>query len=139
MSRRVWILLCLVVLTVAVLYAAEWIVDRKGAGFNGLLDPGPYPISDEARALHGELFVADLHADSLLWSRDLRQRGSYGHVDLPRLAEGGVALQVFGLVTKVPKGQNFERNSGDTDAIGLMTAVARWPPRTWTNIFERAR
>ncbi len=141
MKRPILLLLalCLAAIAVVALVVGEIIVDRAGAGYNLLIDPGPYEVSDQASAFHQGLFVADLHADSLLWSRDLRRRGNYGHVDLPRLEEGNVALQVFGLVTQVPKGQNFERNSGDTDAIGLMTAVARWPPRTWKNNFERAR
>ena len=33
-----------------------------------------------------------------------------GHVDLPRLQEANVALQVFDAVTQVPVGLNFERN-----------------------------
>ena len=42
-----------------------------------------------------------MHADSLLWGRDLRERHSRGHVDIPRLLDGGVDLQVFSVVTKV--------------------------------------
>ena len=34
-------------------------------------------------SLHATLTVADLHADSLLWGRDLNQRASSGHVDIP--------------------------------------------------------
>lgn len=40
-------------------------------------------VGAEARALHETLFVADLHSDTLLWQRDLLQRGSRGHLDLP--------------------------------------------------------
>ena len=54
-----------------------------------------YYASERARALHETLLVADLHADSLLWGRDLLVRGDRGHVDVPRLIEGNVALQVF--------------------------------------------
>lgn len=45
------------------------------------------------------MFIADLHADTLLWKRDPLQRGSHGHVDLPRLREGNVGLQDFGAGT----------------------------------------
>ena len=64
-------------------------------------NPAPYPRSERARALHETLWVADLHADSLLWGRDLLRRGNRGHVDVPRLIEGNVALQVFAATTKV--------------------------------------
>ncbi|MCB1301663.1 MAG: hypothetical protein KDB28_10530, partial [Tetrasphaera sp.] len=40
--------------------------------------------SPEARALHARLRVVDLHADTLLWERELLRRGDRGHVDLPR-------------------------------------------------------
>lgn len=59
--------------------------------------PGPADLQ-----LHRGLFIADLHADTLKWSRDLLDRSDYGHVDLPRLHEGNVALQVFAMVTHSP-------------------------------------
>lgn len=61
------------------------------------------PEPDAAdRAFHESLFIADLHADTLKWERDLLERSAVGHVDVPRLAEGNVALQVFTIVTKSP-------------------------------------
>jgi membrane dipeptidase len=53
----------------------------------------------EARALHRAAYVADAHADSLLWNRDLGRRQRSGHLDFVRLAETGVRLQVFTVVT----------------------------------------
>ena len=53
--------------------------------------------SQRARDLHRSLNVADLHADSLLWGRDLLARNSRGQVDIPRLIDGNVALQVFSM------------------------------------------
>ena len=41
---------------------------------NDSISPGPYPISEEAHALHQSLFVADLHSDALLWNRNLLER-----------------------------------------------------------------
>jgi len=73
---------------------------------NNVIDHDPYPVSDAAQSLHDTLLIGDWHADSLLWNRDLTKRGSYGQVDLPRLIEGGVAIQVFTAVTKSPAGQN---------------------------------
>ena len=55
---------------------------------------------DEARALHRRACVADAHADSLMWNRDLSVRSREGHVDFPRLREAGVKLQCFTLVTR---------------------------------------
>ena len=99
----------------------------------------PYPVSDTARALHERLIIGDWHADSLLWKRDLTERGTYGQVDLPRLAEGNVAIQVFTAVTKSPKGQNYEDNDPDAfDNITLLAFGQLWPVRTWQSLFERA-
>ena len=105
-----------------------------------VIQPGPEPeISDAARALHSELFIGDLHSDSTLWRRDLTQASDRGHVDLPRLVAGNVALQVFTSVTKSPSGQNYERNATDTsDNITLLAIAQRWPPATWSSLTERA-
>lgn len=96
------------------------------------------PVSDRARAIHAKYFVADLHADTTLWNRDLLARGTRGHVDVPRLVEGGVALQAFTIVTRTPRGMNIERNTADTDNITLLALAERWPPRTWASLTERA-
>lgn len=65
-------------------------------------DPeAPVPTAEDL-AVHRSLFVADLHADTLKWRRDLLERGTWGHVDLPRLVDGNVGLQVFTIVTKSP-------------------------------------
>src|SRR3982751_3819881 len=71
---------------------------------NVTLNPPPYQASERAVELHKHLLVADLHADSLLWDRDLLNRATRGHVDIPRLIEGNVALQAFTIVTKTPRG-----------------------------------
>jgi len=64
-----------------------------------------------ARALHDSLLVVDGHADTVLdlvglsyahpedGPRDFFERGVHGHIDLPRLIEGGVGCQVFALFT----------------------------------------
>jgi len=99
----------------------------------------PYAVSPEAQALHDSLLIGDWHADALLWNRDLTRRGTRGHVDLPRLAEGNVGLQVFTAVTKSPAGQNYDENSAGTmDNITLLALAEMWPPRTWNSLTERA-
>lgn len=108
-------------------------------GQNKVLPHEPYAISAEAQALHDSLVIGDWHADALLWNRDLTRRGDRGHVDLPRLIEGNVAIQVFTAVTKSPAGQNYEENSTETlDNITLLALVEMWPPRTWNSLAERA-
>ena len=94
--------------------------------------------SNAARALHGASFVADLHGDSLLFERDLLVRSEVGHIDVPRLQEGGVGLQIFTVPTRVPWGINMERNAGDApDLLTLGGRIARSPLASMSP-FERA-
>jgi membrane dipeptidase len=94
--------------------------------------------SERARVLHERLLVADLHADSLLWGRDLLVRGDRGHVDVPRLIEGNVALQVFAATTRSPRHLNIERNEDASDDIILLALALGWPPATWRSLLARA-
>jgi membrane dipeptidase len=98
----------------------------------------PYPVSPAAQALHDTIHVADLHADPLLRKRDIVKRNNRGHTDIPRLIEGGFALQVFSVVTKSPKGANYVKNAGDSDTMTWRTVRDAWPPRTWDSLIERA-
>jgi membrane dipeptidase len=107
-------------------------------GRNVTLNPPPYTASDRARELHKRLLIADLHADSLLWNRDLTERSARGHLDVPRLIEGNVALQAFTAVTKTPRDMNIENNTGDTDNITLLAIAQRWPIASWSSLKERA-
>lgn len=99
----------------------------------------PWPVSAAARKLHAGLVIGDWHSDALLWDRDLRRRTDRGHVDLPRLRDGNVALQVFTTVTKSPKGQNYEHNTADApDNITPLVMVQLRPPASWFDLTERA-
>ncbi len=99
----------------------------------------PYAVSDESHALHRTLAVADLHADSLLTGRDLLVRHAAGHVDVPRLAAGGVALQAFTIVTKVPRGANNESNDARApEDPRFLALIKAWPRRAQKNLAERA-
>ncbi|WP_339721342.1 dipeptidase [uncultured Paraglaciecola sp.] len=96
-------------------------------------------ISEQARTLHGQLFIGDWHSDSLMWKRDLIDKHDYGHVDIPRLQQGNVALQMFTTVTKSPDGINYEENSTDaSDNITKLALVNLWPTNTWNSLAERA-
>ncbi len=67
--------------------------------------------SDEAQALHASHPAIDLHADTLMWTRwldydlhkahepPLWRAAIGGHVDVPRMVEGGMGAQFFGLVS----------------------------------------
>lgn len=107
---------------------------------NVALNRPPYLASERAVELHKKLLVADLHADSLLWNRDLLDRSDSGHVDVPRLIEGNVALQAFTVVTKTPYvwKMNIERNDDKTDNIKILAVAERWPIATWSSLTERA-
>jgi microsomal dipeptidase-like Zn-dependent dipeptidase len=95
-------------------------------------------VSPQALGLHKKLLIADLHADSLLFGRNLLERSTRGHIDLPRLRDGNVALQMFTVVTKAPKNLNFGRNSGDTDQLTLLMVAQGLPPATYTSLKARA-
>ena len=136
MRKRVWIPL--------------GIVAAAALGFFGLgpaylessmnrIDGKPLaPVSAEAQALHSTLQIVDLHSDTLMWDRDLLQAADRGHEDLPRLKAGNVALQLFSSVTKSPRGQNYDGNTGDTDNITPLVVAQLQPPRTWTSLLQRS-
>lgn len=105
---------------------------------NKILNRPPYSASDKATQLHKTLLIGDLHADSLLWDRNLLKLGVRGQVDIPRLIEGNVAIQGFTVVTKTPRKLNIERNDDKTDNILLLAICQRWPFSTWTSLTERA-
>ncbi len=112
---------------------AERLIDR--------IEPGPLPVpSERALELHRSSRIVDLHADTLLWGRDLLERSDVGHVDLPRLLEGNVALQVFTVVSRVPAGFNPERTRGDRpDLISLLAWTQGWPRAARSSLLERVR
>jgi membrane dipeptidase len=62
--------------------------------------------------------IADGHADSLMWNRDLTVRQRRGHLDFPRLREAGVRIQGFTIVT---------RGYPLVDGIGALGAIRGWP------------
>lgn len=108
-------------------------------GQNRVLPHDPWPVSEAAKAMHARLIIGDMHADPLLWGRDLTRRWSYGQVDLPRLAEGNVAVQVFTTVTKSPSGLNYQHNSAAArDDITLLSILQLRPYKSWFNLTERA-
>jgi microsomal dipeptidase-like Zn-dependent dipeptidase len=105
---------------------------------NRVSDAPPTKVSMDVVRLHNASFVADLHADSLLWNRDLAKRSWIGHVDLPRLRIGNVALQVLTTVTRFPVTANISRTDPRfPDAITLLAVTNFWPPTTWVSLADR--
>lgn len=69
-------------------------------------------------ALHRRVPIADGHADSLMWNRDLNCASDDGHVDFPRLREAGVKIQCFTVVT---------RGFPVIDGFKLFAMKQKWP------------
>jgi membrane dipeptidase len=84
----------------------------------------------DALALHRSAYIADAHADSLMWNRDLRLRHRAGHLDFVRLREAGVRLQAFTIVT---------RGFAFVGGFPLFAAWRRWPLAALVGPWERAR
>ncbi|MEO5940611.1 MAG: membrane dipeptidase, partial [Candidatus Limnocylindrales bacterium] len=111
---------------------------RTERRLNRVGHPGPHLITPAAADLHARLTIVDLHADSLLWGRDLLERANRGHVDVPRMVEGNAALQVFAVTTKVPRHMSYDRNDDRSDDIRLVALVQGWPRPTWRSLTARA-
>ncbi len=138
MRRIIWgIMGLLVAALAAVLIFGPAYVEK---GRNPVIAPAEgWSVSDAAQALHDRLVIGDWHSDALLWDRDLLQRVDRGHVDVPRLQAGNVALQVFTTVTKSPRGQNYDVNSAEApDNITPLFIGQLRPMASWTSLRERA-
>ena len=134
----IWRLLAAIVVlgTLGFFLFAPAIAER---GQNPVAEHALWPVSPAAAAMHERLVIGDWHADSLLWDRDLTLRASRGQVDLPRLIEGNVAVQVLTTVTKSPAGLNYDKNAADArDDITLLYIGQLRPFRSWLDLTERA-
>jgi len=136
-NKYVRITVLLFVSVALVLFA--WLPSYVEKTRNRVLPNTKISIPNKTKAFHQSLFVADLHSDSLLWNRNLSKKSARGHVDIPRLIEGNIGLQVFSVVTKTPKNLNLITNSDDTDNITLLAIAQLWPASTWHSLFERAK
>ncbi|WP_340110221.1 dipeptidase [Pikeienuella sp. HZG-20] len=81
------------------------------------------------------LFIADLHADTLLWGIEPLAPRSGGHLDGPRLSAAGVGLQVFAAPTWTPLPFRTEDSRLVVNARGFDQSHALFP----TEIFSPAR
>ncbi len=141
--RHRWFLVGLPVLIV-ILICVFWISARTADKWaNRIWEPAyEVELSVEAAKMHRSLFIIDLHADSLLWRRNLLGRSDRGHLDLPRLIEGNVAIQVFSVVTKAPLHTRLPATKVDEkgitcnpangfDGTKLLRIAQGLPPAQW--------
>ena len=118
-------------LSVLVALALVFLPPQLDARLNTVMPHPRATPSARASAIHESLVVMDWHADSLLWKRDLRERHRIGHVDLPRLVEGGVSIQMFTAVTRSPAGVDYSGNHGTGPDLNTFQALVQlWPPET---------
>ncbi len=136
----IFFVILIAIISVAWLAASFIVPEMLDRKFNAVLLPeAKENLSVKAKALHSSLLIADLHDDALIWGRDLLKRKDYGQVDLPRLREGNVALQVFSVPTKVPKKRGPRGTRADgLNLITLSALTQIWPPATWFSLNSRA-
>lgn len=130
------VLLLLSSLILAVLVLGPQFVEKSK---NKMSVHTPWSVPSETKQFHQTLFIGDWHSDSTLWNRDLLKESDYGHMDIPRLRKGNVAIQMFTTTTKSPRGQNYHSNhDGGIDNITLLAILQQWPIKSWYNLTERA-
>ncbi|MFV0473943.1 MAG: hypothetical protein ACK5MQ_07005, partial [Pikeienuella sp.] len=74
------------------------VIARLAARVSNRADKRDLPFHEAAAGM----FIADLHADTLLWGIEPLAPRAGGHLDGPRLAASGMALQVFAAPTWTP-------------------------------------
>lgn len=138
-SKKKFISIIIVVLVLIGIFVISFGPLYMAYNMNKVEPHEPYEISAETQALHDTLIIGDWHADSTLWQRDLSSQSIAGHVDIPRMQQGNVAIQMFTTVTKSPSGLNYEKNDADAgDNITNLAYLQRWPSETHNSLTERA-
>jgi membrane dipeptidase len=125
-------MLVLIVAAIAFIFGTKYIdKDKNTTTFTGKITPNAL--------LDSIPFIADLHCDALLWDRDILENNNFGHVDIPRMQEANMALQIFTIVSKVPSGINITKNEANaTDQITQLSLLQLQPINTWFSIKNRA-
>src|SRR5512143_3891833 len=119
-------------------FALRWFSWALQQRLNPVLAKPPYEVSGETARFHAGLTVADLHSDALMWNTDLLKWNRIGHVDIPRLAAGNIALQVFSVVTKVPAPEKDATFGHRFDLVTLLAMIELWPLSAWFDLTRRA-
>lgn len=99
---------------------------------------GQPTLNTEVMKQFDQLHPIDLHADLLLWNRDIVGPNWRGHLDLKKLIQAKFRISVFSTVTKIPKNRNYFSNPDDSDILPMLMIAQRWPKETWYNPLERA-
>ena len=97
----------------------------------------PYCPAIEAAFPDG-LPIVDLHADTLLWGVDPWERRSSGHVDIPRLLDARVGLQVFGGPTWTPLPMKNSENALCVSCESIDQSDALFPTQ-WIDRVRREK
>ena len=87
-------------------------------------NPTDYPIP------HNKALIADLHCDTVMAMRrgyDIFERHEINHIDIPRLKEGGVNIQVFASACKLTDKDGSSRESVIKSIELLKSEFARHP------------
>ena len=138
LSKRPTIAVLLLILVGLILGGCNVLITAVERWGNPVATPPPFDTQATARALHARLFVADLHADTLLSSRDPRLAARDGHLDLPRLRGGRVGLQVFSIVTNMPFCPGYSDCGRAPNLVALLAVARGWPVETWFSDNARA-
>ncbi len=134
-----WIIAILAIMALILFLSLIYVVATVEKKSNRVLQKPPYRVSEDALKLQQKNFMVDLHADPLLWKRDLLKRYDYGPLICRALLKVALDCRFLVWSTKSPKGQNFESNSSrGFDNITLLAFLSAWPPKTWNNLTERA-
>jgi len=105
---------------------------------------GPMAATDDSTKIISapyaikKLFVADMHADTLLWKRSIAERSELGHADLHRLVDVNVGLQVFMSVVEAPDDVESDSIKQEGDQIRTVALLDKWPYQTLGSYKERA-
>ncbi|MCA9972156.1 MAG: membrane dipeptidase [Anaerolineales bacterium] len=119
--------------------AGLWWAGSNLERFANRVRPEPLPaVSAAAQALHQDALVIDLHCDTLLLNRDLLRRSAVGHIDLPRLQAGNVALQIFAAATRIPLGFNPTHTDERRPDVLALAYLLQRSPLAWQSPLQRA-
>jgi microsomal dipeptidase-like Zn-dependent dipeptidase len=116
---------------------ASYLLESRVNGVGERNDPLP-PVAPDDQRFHDSLFIADGHADTLMWSRDMLSESSRGQVDIPRLARGNVRMQGLTVVTNTPMLRGGCVPTGGTNMTSVLAASELRPPKTWFSLRAHA-
>ncbi len=129
----IYVLASLLLIYFLIISIVPKIIDKQ---HNQIRVKAPYVVSEKTQKIYENLsFIADMHCDALLWDRNLLKNNNYGQVDIPKMIKANIGLEAFTIVTKSPKNQNFDKNTGETDNISSLFLVQGRPTSSLT---ERA-